>query len=167
VTDVAARIRAHLDSLSPNDLLIAHGVLDHPAEAPFETAESLAARVGVSKAAVVRFAVRLGYEGFSQLHDALRAEAVARLSPRSTSPARTRSRRGGRCARADLCRHAGGRPGMQFAAPPCRCSSKGGGKIGIFGHRKSAALAEYAYYLLNPLLPNTWPIAAGRASPTI
>ena len=30
--------------------------------------------------------------------------------------------------------------------------AKGSGKIGIFGHRKSAALAEYAYYLLNPLL---------------
>ena len=39
---------------------------------------------------------------------------------------------------------------------------KGTGKIGIFGHRKSAALAEYAYYLLNPLLSNTWPIAAGE-----
>ena len=40
--------------------------------------------------------------------------------------------------------------------------AKGSGKIGIFGHRKSAALAEYAYYLLNPLLSNTWPIAAGE-----
>ena len=40
--------------------------------------------------------------------------------------------------------------------------TKGSGKIGIFGHRKSAALAEYAYYLLNPLLPNAWPIAAGE-----
>ena len=40
--------------------------------------------------------------------------------------------------------------------------AKGRGKIGIFGHRKSAALAEYAYYLLNPLLSNTWPIAAGE-----
>jgi DNA-binding MurR/RpiR family transcriptional regulator len=43
--------------------------------------------------------------------------------------------------------------------------SEGTGKIGIFGHRKSAALAEYAYYLLNPLLSNVWPIAAGE--PTI
>ena len=42
---------------------------------------------------------------------------------------------------------------------------RGHGKIGIFGHRKSAALAEYAYYLLNPLLSNVWPIAAGE--PTI
>ena len=42
MTEVAARIRAHLDSLSPNDLLIAHGVLDHPAEAPFDGTQSRA-----------------------------------------------------------------------------------------------------------------------------
>src|SRR4051812_4999820 len=37
-------------------------------------------------------------------------------------------------------------------------------KLGIFGHRKSATLAEYAYYLLNPLVGNLWPIAAGEPS---
>src|SRR5207302_10735431 len=79
-TDVAARIRAHLEELSPNDRLIAQRVLDHPSQAPFETAESLADKAGVSKAAVVRFAVRVGYDGFAQLHDALRDEATARLS---------------------------------------------------------------------------------------
>jgi DNA-binding MurR/RpiR family transcriptional regulator len=86
MSDVAARIRAHLDALSPNDLRIAHRVLDHPALAPFETAESLAAKVGVSKAAVVRFAVRVGYEGFAQLNEALRDEAVAKLSAPQEPP---------------------------------------------------------------------------------
>ena len=162
MTEVAARIRAHLDSLSPNDLLIAHGVLDHPAEAPFETAESLAARVGVSKAAVVRFAVRVGYEGFGQLHDALRAEAVARLSaPQENHGAGDVIDAVAGRARADLAAMRVGLDRDQFAAAVALLS-KGNGKIGIFGHRKSAALAEYAYYLLNPLLPNTWPIAAGE-----
>ena len=79
-TDVADRIRVHLDELSPNDRRIARQLLDHYAQAPFETAESLATKVGVSKAAVVRFAVRVGFPGFSELHEALREEAVARLS---------------------------------------------------------------------------------------
>src|SRR4051812_9567524 len=80
VTSVADRIRRHLDQLSPNDRRIAHHLLDHPAQAPFETAESLAAQTGVSKAAVVRFSNRVGFTGFAELHEALRAEAGGRLS---------------------------------------------------------------------------------------
>lgn len=162
MSDVAARIRAHLDALSPNDLRIAHRVLDHPALAPFETAESLAAKVGVSKAAVVRFAVRVGYDGFAQLHEALRDEAVAKLSaPHEPAEAGDVIDAVASHARADLAAMRLGVDRTQFAAAVALLS-KGNGKIGIFGHRKSAALAEYAYYLLNPLLPNTWPIAAGE-----
>jgi DNA-binding MurR/RpiR family transcriptional regulator len=162
MTDVAARIRGHLDALSPNDLLVAHQVLDHPSQAPFETAESLAAKAGVSKAAVVRFAVRVGYDGFAQLHAELRAEAVARLSaPQDDEGGGDVIDAVAGRARADLAAMRLGVDRAQFAAAVALLS-KGGGKIGIFGHRKSAALAEYAYYLLNPLLPNTWPIAAGE-----
>ncbi len=162
MSDVAARIRSHLDALSPNDLLVARQLLDHPSEAPFETAESLAARAGVSKAAVVRFAVRVGYDGFAQLHEALRDEAVARLSaPQDEAGGGDVIDAVASRARADLAAMRLGVDRTQFAAA-VGLLSKGGGKIGIFGHRKSAALAEYAYYLLNPLLPNTWPIAAGE-----
>ncbi|HET9923207.1 MAG TPA: MurR/RpiR family transcriptional regulator, partial [Methylomirabilota bacterium] len=58
--DVPALIRARLPELSPNDRRIASWLLEHYAEASFDTAESLAGRVGVSKAAVVRFGTRLG-----------------------------------------------------------------------------------------------------------
>jgi len=162
VTSVADRIRRHLDQLSPNDRRIAHHLLDHPAQAPFETAESLAAQTGVSKAAVVRFSNRVGFSGFAELHDALRGEAVARLSV-----VREEDGRGDMIdavatrARSDLQAMRGGVDREQFAAAVALLG-KGSGKIGIFGHRKSAALAEYAYYLLNPLLSNTWPIAAGE-----
>jgi DNA-binding MurR/RpiR family transcriptional regulator len=162
VTSVADRIRRHLDQLSPNDRRIAHHLLDHPARAPFETAESLAAQTGVSKAAVVRFSNRVGFSGFAELHEALREEAVARLSV-----AREENARGDMVdavasrARSDLEAMRGGIDREQFAAAVALLA-KGNGKIGIFGHRKSAALAEYAYYLLNPLLSNTWPIAAGE-----
>ncbi len=160
--DVAGQILAHLDELSPNDRRIARSLLDNYAEAAFETAESLAARAGVSKAAVVRFSNRVGFAGFSELHDALRAEAVARLAPRSEGGeddgviGRFVDR-----ATADLAATRRSVDRAEFdAAVSLLC--KGHGKIGIFGHRKSVALAEYAYYLLNPLLSNVWPIAAGE-----
>ncbi|MDX6592209.1 MAG: hypothetical protein QOJ13_1405 [Gaiellales bacterium] len=163
MTDVASRIRAHLDDLSPNDRRIAHQILDRPAEAPFETAESLAAKTGVSKAAVVRFAVRVGFDGFGGLHEALKAEAIARLSPQlpETGPAGDLIDAVANRAGADIAALRSGVDRGEFDAA-VNLLSRGDGKLGIFGHRKSAALAEYAYYLLNPLLSNAWPIAAGE-----
>jgi DNA-binding MurR/RpiR family transcriptional regulator len=160
--DVAAHIRDHLDDLSANDRKLARQLLDHYADAPFETAESLAAKTGVSKAAVVRFAVRLGFGGYSELHQALRDEAVARLS----APAGDEATGDvvdvvAEQARADLA-HARVMVDRDAFAAAVALLVRGSGKIGIFGHRKSAALAEYAYYLLNPLLSNVWPIAAGE-----
>ena len=160
--DVAGRIRSHLEQLSPNDRLIARYLLDNYSAAPFETAESLSHKTGVSKAAVVRFAVRVGFPGYTELHEALKEEAMARLAP--ATPVRSEGNViDGAVERArsdlDVLRATIDRDEFdQAVALLC----KGPGKIGIFGHRKSAALAEYAYYLLNPLLPNAWPIAAGE-----
>ena len=161
--DVAARIRGHLDQLSANDRRIARHLLDHYAEAPFETADSLARKAGVSKAAVVRFSVRVGFPGYTELHDALRDEAVARLSAPAPAGASGGDVVGAVAERAtaDLASTVAGLDRSEFAAAVALLS-RGSGKLGIFGHRKSAALAEYSYYLLNPLLSNTWPIAAGE-----
>ena len=163
-TDVASQIRAHLDQLSPNDRRIARRLLDNYPQAPFETAESLAVHAGVSKAAVVRFSVRVGFSGFGELHEALRAEAVERLSGvQSVAPAKAEGvlPRWIERAQADLSSLSAGVDAAAFASAVALLR-RGNGKIGIFGHRKSAALAEYAYYLLNPLLSNVWPIAAGE-----
>jgi len=160
---VAGKIRSRLGELSPNDRRIARQILDHDVEAPFETAESLAAKAGVSKAAVVRFATRVGFTGFSELHDALRLEAVARLRQGTVerAPAGGVLDRFVERARADLAATRESVDGKEFrAAVALLC--KGNGKLGIFGYRKSVALAEYAYYLLNPLIANMWPIAAGE-----
>jgi DNA-binding MurR/RpiR family transcriptional regulator len=163
---VAEHIRAHLDDLSPNDRRIARRLIDHPVDAPFETAESLAAKAGVSKAAVVRFAYRVGFAGFGALHDALAGEARERLRAAAApagaargSPLEQLVQR----ARADLDAVLDTVDREQFAAAAAMLC-RGNGKIGIFGHRKSAALAEYAYYLLNPLLANAWPIGVGEPS---
>lgn len=163
--DVASQIRAHLDQLSPNDRRIARRLLDNYPQAPFETAESLAAHAGVSKAAVVRFSVRVGFGGFGELHDALRAEAVERLSGVRSVDAPAASEgvlpRWIERAQSDLSSLVAGVDQGAFDSAVALLR-RGNGKIGIFGHRKSAALAEYAYYLLNPLLSNVWPIAAGE-----
>jgi len=161
---VAELIQASADRLSPNDQRVARQLLDRPVEAPFLTVESLARQSGVSKAAVVRFSARLGFSGFAQLHEQLAAEAIERASaaaPTGGEPGGGVLDRFAAGARADL-------DGLAASVGPERLAAavtmlcKGSGKIGIFGHRKSAALAEYAYYLLNPLLSNVWPIAAGE-----
>lgn len=164
---VAGKIRSRLDELSPNDRRIARRLLDDDVEAPFETAESLAAKAGVSKAAVVRFATRVGFAGFSELHDALRLEAIERLRHSRDEAAPAPAPAGGVLerwvdrARADLATTLASIDQAEFGAA-VQLLCKGNGKLGIFGFRKSAALAEYAYYLLNPLLANVWPIAAGE-----
>lgn len=160
---VAELIHEHRERFSPNDLRVARQLLDHPVEAPFLTVETLARAAGVSKAAVVRFSARLGFAGFAQLSGALAAEAIERMSP-PVEDAGARAGVLGRFverAREDLAATRDSVDPVQLeAAVGMLC--EGAGKIGIFGHRKSAALAEYAYYLLNPLLSNAWPIAAGE-----
>src|SRR4051794_33550205 len=60
--------------LSRNDELILVFLRDHLDELAFHTAESLAQGTGVSAAAVVRFARRLGFASFRELRDRARAE---------------------------------------------------------------------------------------------
>lgn len=69
---LARRIQDAEASLSANDQTIAALILQDPFIAAFSTAEELARAAGVSKAAVVRFALRLGYGGFTELRQDLR-----------------------------------------------------------------------------------------------
>ena len=159
--DVAGRIRSHLEQLSPNDRLIARYLLDNYSAAPFETAESLSHKTGVSKAAVVRFAVRVGFPGFAELHEALKEEAMARLAP--ATPVRSEGNVidgpwSVREATSTCC----ARPSTGTSSTGRRAALQGAGEDRHLRPQKSAALAEYAYYLLNPLLSNVWPIAAGE-----
>jgi DNA-binding MurR/RpiR family transcriptional regulator len=60
--------------LTSNDERIVAYILEHPGEVPFMTAEALGQAVGVSRAAIVRLAYRLGYGGFTHLRDVARDE---------------------------------------------------------------------------------------------
>ena len=68
---LVARIQAVIPTLSANDRRIAEYLLGAFPRCAWETVETIASQVQVSKAAVIRFAVRLRYEGFAGLKRAL------------------------------------------------------------------------------------------------
>jgi DNA-binding MurR/RpiR family transcriptional regulator len=76
MADFLRRAQAAEASFSPNDATIADFVRRNPLVVALSTAAQLARHTGVSKAAVVRFATRLGYPGFSELRDELRQRAI-------------------------------------------------------------------------------------------
>jgi DNA-binding MurR/RpiR family transcriptional regulator len=165
--DLAARIAARRATFSPNDRRIADHLLRDPAEATFDSADELAQKIGVSKAAVVRFGGRLGLGGFAGLQAALEVEVRRRLTPEAAVGPRAGS--GHVLAR----RHAAVTADLDAAVEAtdaetidraARILEAGEGWIHVFGQRTSAALAEYAYFLLNPLLPNVVQVEAGESA---
>ena len=77
--DVAERVASNRADLTPVDRRIADVLLARPEAVAFGTVASVAAESSASTAGVVRFAVRLGYSGFTALQP--RAAAAAALSP--------------------------------------------------------------------------------------
>src|ERR1700759_4257278 len=71
--ELAVRVADARRRLSRNDERILAFLRAHLDELAFHTAESLAQGAGVSAAAVVRFARRLGFESFRELRDRARA----------------------------------------------------------------------------------------------
>src|SRR5215470_12070294 len=72
-----AKIESSLDTLSPNDRRIADYLLSAFPRVAWATVETVASDVGVSKAAVVRFSSRLGYDGFAELQREMQQEVAA------------------------------------------------------------------------------------------
>lgn len=68
------------NTLSPSYRRIADFLLDYPNEAAFMTATQLARRVAVNTATVVRFAQRLGYDGYPELLQDVRSIVRSRLA---------------------------------------------------------------------------------------
>lgn len=67
------RILTEFDTLSPKQRALARFLLDNEAAPAFHSAGDIAAEVGISSATVVRFARALGYEGYTDLQEAVRA----------------------------------------------------------------------------------------------
>lgn len=66
-SDVYKRIVDNLDRMSKGQKKIAQYLINQPETAPFLTASKLANHAGVAEATVIRFAVFLGYKGYSDM----------------------------------------------------------------------------------------------------
>jgi DNA-binding MurR/RpiR family transcriptional regulator len=71
---IKSRINGLVDTLSPKQKQIARFILDDPYFTSFASANELGKKNNTTAATVVRFSQTLGYEGYSQLQDALRSE---------------------------------------------------------------------------------------------
>ena len=67
-------IQSRLDQLSTAEQAVAAHLAAHPAELPFETAESIAKRLGISAMTVGRTLKALGYRGLGDLRAEMRSE---------------------------------------------------------------------------------------------
>lgn len=72
-----ARLEARLESFTPAERRIANHMLGNRAELPFETAASLAQKLGVSAVTVGRFCRLLGYKHFRAIKEELRKSTSA------------------------------------------------------------------------------------------
>ncbi|WP_048646773.1 MurR/RpiR family transcriptional regulator [Nitratireductor soli] len=70
--NILARLRAPAARQTKSDILIANYIERNLAELPFETAKSIAERVGVSQMTVGRYLRRLGYDGLEELKQEMR-----------------------------------------------------------------------------------------------
>ncbi|OKI43566.1 MurR/RpiR family transcriptional regulator [Micromonospora sp. CB01531] len=87
------RVRRKEDLLSASQRKIARYCITQPREAAQLTALRIAEKLGVSESTVVRFAIRMGYEGFPDMQAAIRRAAEQRAA---TQVAGTTSPRDGR-----------------------------------------------------------------------
>jgi DNA-binding MurR/RpiR family transcriptional regulator len=68
------------ERLTPTQRSIAEAVLDDPMLLTFGTVSALADRVGTSHASIVRFANKLGFDGYSELQKSVREAASQQLT---------------------------------------------------------------------------------------
>jgi DNA-binding MurR/RpiR family transcriptional regulator len=82
--DIAPRIAAAAETLTPSERRLADVVLDDPQALAFGTVATVAARAGTSGPTVVRFATKLGFQGFADLQSEAQREIADALRPAAT-----------------------------------------------------------------------------------
>lgn len=92
ITRLEEQVTTLLNQFSPKQKRLARFMLDNKYFVSFASASQVGEKVGVSAATVVRFAQRLGYEGFSDLQAAIRRDlphyltTVERIERRLAEP---------------------------------------------------------------------------------
>lgn len=79
--DVADRIRLQSATLTAAERRVATAILDSPQSVGFGTVADLARSAQVGAASVVRLANKLGFDGYSELQQSIRADLSAQLRP--------------------------------------------------------------------------------------
>ncbi|MEU5212474.1 MurR/RpiR family transcriptional regulator [Streptomyces sp. NPDC020742] len=159
---VAERLRRAQGALSPGERKIARALMAHYPAAGLESTSALAGRAGVSPPTVVRFATRLGFEGYRQFQQSLRDEVQARrASPLTLRPVVSESsptseliEAAEEVARGALSHSFHALPEQEFErAVELICDPAK--RIVSFGGRFSRLLAEYLDLHLRLLRPHT------------
>jgi DNA-binding MurR/RpiR family transcriptional regulator len=70
--DVISELRRGYDELTSSQKRIAEAIVEDPEFVAFATVDKMAARLGVSPSTVVRFAYRIGLNGYQELQDRVR-----------------------------------------------------------------------------------------------
>ncbi len=79
--EVEQRLSEHADRLTPAERRIAETILAGPEVVAFGTVADLAAAASAGTATVVRFAVKLGFDGYSELQASIRRDLTGQLRP--------------------------------------------------------------------------------------
>lgn len=154
------RVQGVLPTLSANDRRLADHLLGRFPRGAWETVETVANEVGVSKAAVIRFAARLGYDGFGELQKELQDElAEIFASPLTLLESMTigQDNEALEQFRQGVMQNLATKPEQEtvdtIADLPRRivdCKAR----IYVIGASRSFGAAHYLHYALSLLLPN-------------
>lgn len=136
------RVRRKEDQLSASQRKIARFCITQPREASELTALRIADNLGVSESTVVRFAVRMGYQGFPDMQSAIKQAAEQRSSVNESSSASPRDARVASSLAEEL-------DGLQQsiehfdyeALDECARALYGGRRLHVAGFRSSFGLA--------------------------
>ncbi|MDH5456572.1 MAG: MurR/RpiR family transcriptional regulator [Gammaproteobacteria bacterium] len=79
-TSTLELVAAVSNALTPTERRIAEAVVEEPTLLAFGTVSELASRVGTSRPSIVRFATKLGFDGYSQLQQHIRSDLSHHLS---------------------------------------------------------------------------------------
>lgn len=152
--DFEKRISAVRRELSRNDRRILDHIREHPDRLAFHTSDSLARSSGVSQAAVVRFARRLGYEGFAELRNLARDDLQhGRPSLAARFRADGRASSGHRFAR-DIENLLATEEFVENELPRAAATVFEASTVYVAGDRESYGLAAFLHRRLHTILDN-------------
>ncbi len=116
--DLEQRLSERAMALTPSERRIGETILAAPNLVAFGTVADVAEAARTGTATVVRFAVKLGFDGYSQLQASVQRDLSGQLRP---AVERIRDQRvGDDSARGASCRRRGGQRALDPRSDPCR-----------------------------------------------